>query len=278
MEGMDGATEVTLNDGNVMPRIGLGVFKVSPDEIESVVVDALEVGYRAIDTAAAYGNEEGVGRAIGRSDLPREELFVTTKLWPSDQGYDATLRAFEQSMSRIGLDRLDLYLIHWPAPERGLFVESWRAMERLKHEGRVASIGVSNFRIVDLERLMAECETVPAVNQIELHPYLPQAELREFHAAHGIATEAWSPLAKSAVLPDETLADISAETGRTPSQIVLRWHLQLGNIVIPKTVKRARMVENLGIFDFELSAEQMAEIARLANGTRTGPDPAHFGN
>lgn len=273
---MTAVPEVELNDGHSIPQVGLGVFKVPPPETEAVVSAALKVGYRLIDTAAAYGNEEGVGRAIERSELSPRDLFITTKLRTPDQGYDATLRAFEASMERLGLDRLDLYLIHWPAPDQNLFIDSWRAMERLRSEGRVASIGVSNFRIADLRRLINECETVPAVNQIELHPLLIQSELRDFHRANGIATEAWSPLAKTVILGHPTLTEIASEIGRTPSQVVLRWHLQLGNIVIPKTVTPHRMVENLSLFDFELSSKQMEMIGSLDDGTRTGPDPNTF--
>lgn len=264
---------VTFSDGNSIPQIGLGVFKVPPEETQAVVAAALEVGYRLIDTAAVYGNEEAVGKAIADSGLDRDELFITTKLRTADQGYESALRAFEASIDRLGLDRLDLYLIHWPAPDRDLYVESWRAFEKLKEEGRVGSIGVSNFRISDLERLMRECQEVPVINQIELHPLLVQDELRDFHARHDIVTEAWSPLAKAVVLGDPILAEIAAEIGKTTSQVVLRWHLQLGNVAIPKTVTPGRIKENLELFDFTLTPEQMATISALDEGVRTGPDP-----
>ena len=267
---------IEFHDGHSIPQVGLGVFEVEPSEAQAVIEKAIEIGYRAIDTASAYGNEEGVGRAVAASGLPREQLFITSKLANEDQGYDSALKAFDASMERLGLDRLDLYLIHWPAPIRDLYVETWRALERLKEEGRVSSIGVSNFRVEDLERLGRECEQVPVLNQIELHPMLPQEELRKYHEERGIVTEAWSPLAKATILAHPILVDVAKQTGRTPSQVVLRWHLQLGNVVIPKTVTEKRMSENLGVFDFTLSPDHMAEIAKLDNGTRLGSDPNTF--
>ncbi|MEV6865278.1 aldo/keto reductase [Streptosporangium subroseum] len=266
----------TLNNGVSMPQLGFGVFQVPPAETAQAVTRALETGYRSIDTARAYGNERGVGEALAASGLPRDEVFVTTKLWNSDQGYDATLAAFDASMEDLGLDRLDLYLIHWPAPGKNLYAETWKAMQQLYTDGRVRAIGVSNFQPAHLTRLMDDGGIVPAVNQIELHPALQQAELREFHADHGIATESWSPLAQGAVLKDPVIVAIAEKYGRTPAQVVLRWHLDLGNIVIPKSVTPSRIRENLDIFDFALTEGDIAEIARLDRGTRTGPDPETF--
>ncbi|RJL35719.1 aldo/keto reductase [Bailinhaonella thermotolerans] len=269
-------TTVKLNNGVEIPRLGFGVFQVPEDETAAAVTAALQAGYRSVDTAAIYGNEAGVGRALAASGLPREELFITTKLWNTDQGHDAALRAFDASLARLGLDYVDLYLIHWPAPARDLYTDSWRALERLAREGRIRAAGVSNFQPAHLKRLMDGSDLVPAVNQIELHPGLQQAELRAFHAEHGIATEAWSPLAQGAVLGDPEITAIAARTGKSPAQVVLRWHLQLGNIVIPKSVTPARIRENLDVFDFELTDEDMASIATSDRGLRTGPNPDEF--
>lgn len=268
---------VLLNTGASMPQVGFGVFLVSPGEAPSVVAAALEAGYRSVDTAAAYGNEEAVGTALRKSGLPREELFVTTKLRNADHGYDRALRAFDASLAALGLDYVDLYLIHWPQPARGLYVETWRALERVHAEGRARAIGVSNFLVPHLERLLAECDVVPAVNQIELHPGLQQGELRAFHAEHGILTEAWSPLAKGEVLGEPAIVRAARKHGRTPAQVVLRWHLQLGNVVIPKSVSPERLRENIDLFSFELDEEDLAEIAKLDTGTRIGPHPETFG-
>lgn len=268
---------VTLPDGVEMPRVGFGVFQVPPAEAADVVSTALDAGYRSIDTAAIYGNEEGVGEAIARSGLPRDELFVTTKLWNSDQGYDSTLRAFDESMRKLGLEVLDLYLIHWPVPARDAYVDTWRAFQRLHAEGRVRAIGVSNFQRSHLDRLAAESDAVPAVNQIELHPLLPQAELRGVHAERGIVTEAWSPLAKGGdLLADPLVTRIAEAHGKTPAQVVLRWHLELGNVVIPKSVTPERIRANLQVVDFALTAEDMTALVGLESGTRTGPDPDTF--
>jgi 2,5-diketo-D-gluconate reductase A len=265
-----------LHDGVQIPQLGFGVFQIPPPETQAVVELALEVGYRHIDTAAAYRNEEGVGAAIAAAGLPREDVFVTTKLWNSQQGYDSTLAAFEASARRLGLDYVDLYLIHWPVPSEDRFVETWRAFERLREEGRVRTIGVSNFRIEDLERLEAEAQARPTVNQIELHPRHQQVELRAWHAEHGVATEAWSPLAQGELLDDETLTAIAAAHGKTAAQVVLRWHLQIGNVVIPKSVTPGRIRENIETLDFELSERELAEIAALDAGARIGPDPSTF--
>jgi 2,5-diketo-D-gluconate reductase A len=267
---------VVLNDGVEIPQLGFGVFQVPPGETQEAVEAALESGYRHIDTAAAYGNEAGVGAAIAASGLRREEVFVTTKLWNSEQGHESTLRAFDGSLERLGLDRVDLYLIHWPLPSEDRYLETWRAFEAIWEQGRVRSIGVSNFRVEDLERLKAEADRLPSVNQIELHPSLQQAELRAWHEDHAIATEAWSPLAQGALLDEETIVTVAAHHEKTPAQTILRWHLQLGNVVIPKSVTPERIRENIEIFDFELSEDDMAAIARLDAGERTGPDPAEF--
>jgi 2,5-diketo-D-gluconate reductase A len=267
---------LALHDGVEIPQLGFGVFQVPPEDTQQVVEQALDAGYRHIDTAGAYRNEKGVGAAIAPSGLAREDLFVTTKLWNSEQGFETTLAALDASLSRLGLDYVDLYLIHWPAPSEGRFVDTWRAFERIHGEGRARTIGVSNFRVEDLERLEAETETRPTVNQIELHPRLQQAELRAWHADHGIATEAWSPLAQGELLDDETIVAIAERHGKTPAQTILRWHLQLGNVVIPKSVTPERIRENLELFDFELSDAEMAEFERLDRGERIGPDPGTF--
>jgi 2,5-diketo-D-gluconate reductase A len=267
---------LTLHDGVEIPQLGFGVFQVPPDETQSVVELALEAGYRHIDTAGAYRNEEGVGAAISASGLAREDVFVTTKLWNSQQGYDSTLEAFEVSLGRLGFDYVDLYLIHWPVPTEDRFVDTWRAFERIHEEGRARTIGVSNFRIEDLERLERETETRPTVNQVELHPRFQQAELRRWHAEHGIATEAWSPLAQGELLDDEVIARVAERHGKRPAQAILRWHLQIGNVVIPKSVTPQRIRENLDIFDFELSKEEMSTIADLDSGERIGPNPETF--
>jgi 2,5-diketo-D-gluconate reductase A len=267
-----------LNSGAAIPQVGFGTFQVDPAITRDVVVDAIAAGYRSIDTAARYLNEAGVGQAIADTDLGRDELFITTKLANPDQGYDSTLRAFDASLAELGLDPVDLYLIHWPCPARGEFTNSWRAMEELRDQGRIRSIGVSNFLAHHLEELLAASATVPAVNQIELHPYLQQRELRAFHAAHGIVTEAWSPLAQGAVLSDPVIVDIASRLGRTPAQVVLRWHVQLGNVVIPKSVTPERQRENIALFDLELDDADMAAIEALDRGEegRTGFHPDRF--
>ncbi|MGW5287090.1 aldo/keto reductase [Rhodococcus pyridinivorans] len=267
---------VTLNNGVEIPQLGFGVFQIPEDETTAAVSSALETGYRHIDTAAIYGNEAGVGRALADSGLSRDELFITTKVWNSDQGYDATLRAFDTSLAALGLDRLDLYLIHWPTPARDLYADTWRALERLVEEGRLRAAGVSNFQPAHLQRLLDGSSLVPTINQIELHPGLQQSELRAFHAEHGIATEAWSPLAQGAVLNDEEITSIAERTGKSPAQVVLRWHLQLGNVVIPKSVTPSRIRENFEVFDFELTDEDMSTIAGADRDLRTGPHPDQF--
>ena len=267
---------VTLHDGVQIPQLGFGVFQVPPDDTQQVVEQALEVGYRHIDTAAAYRNEVGVGRAVASSGIPREDIFVTTKLWNSSQGFDSALETFDKSLGRLGMDYVDLYLIHWPVPAQDRFVDTWRAFERIHAEKRARTIGVSNFRIDDLERLETETDVRPTVNQVELHPQMQQRELRAWHEQHAIATEAWSPLAQGAALDDDTIAGIAGAHGKTPAQTILRWHLQLGNIVIPKSVTPERIRENFDLFDFELDKREMDMIAALDRGERIGPDPATF--
>jgi 2,5-diketo-D-gluconate reductase A len=270
------APVLTLHDGVEMPQLGFGTWQIEAEETQERVEEALAVGYRHVDTAAAYRNEAGVGAAIAASGVRREDVFVTTKLWNSEQGYDSTLRAFEKSLERLGTGHVDLYLIHWPLPSRDRYLDTWRAFERIREEGAARSIGVSNFRVEDLERLEREAEQQPTVNQIELHPRLQQAELRAWHAEHDVATEAWSPLAQGDLLEDGTIATIAAHHDRTPAQAILRWHLQVGNVVIPKSAHPERIRQNFEVFDFALSEDDMAAIERLDVGERTGPDPSTF--
>jgi 2,5-diketo-D-gluconate reductase A len=262
-----------LNDGHSIPQLGLGVYKVKNSQATDVVLTAFEAGYRHVDTAALYGNERGVGIAVRTCGLAREDIFVTTKVWNDDHGYDKTLRAFDASLRKLGLDRVDLYLIHWPAPTQDRYLDTWRALERLREEGRATSIGVSNFHTKHLDRLLAASSVVPVLNQVELHPWLPQQAVREYGAAHGMLTEAWSPLARGRLLDDEVLSHVARKHGKTPAQVVIRWHLQLGNVVIPKSVTSARIRENIDVFDFELDAADLADIAGLESGERTGMDP-----
>ena len=268
---------IILNNGVEMPQLGFGVWQVPDDEAESAVATALEAGYRSIDTAAIYGNEEGVGKAVTASGIRREDLFVTTKLWNSDQGYDSTLRAFDTSLDKLGLEYVDLYLIHWPLPARGTFVETYKAFEKIYADGRAKAIGVSNFLPEHLKTLIGATSVIPAVNQIELHPHLQQHAARKYHAEQGIATEAWSPLGQGkGLLEVPAIVAIAQKHGRSPAQIVLRWHLQLGTIVIPKSVTPSRIRENIEVFDFSLDTEDMAAISALNEDRRIGPDPATF--
>ncbi|MCW2748240.1 MAG: 2,5-didehydrogluconate reductase [Nocardioidaceae bacterium] len=267
---------LTLNNGERIPQIGFGVWQVTEEETEATVAYALEAGYRHIDTATIYRNEAGVGKAVAASALPRDEIYVTTKLWNTEQGYESTLRAFDHSLTSLGLDYLDLYLIHWPMPKRDTYLETWRAFEKLHAEGLIKSIGVSNFEPDHLQRIIDLGGTVPAVNQIELHPALTQEALRTFHDAHGIVTVAWSPLARSAVLEEPTIVEIAERLGKSPAQVILAWHLALGNVAIPKSVTPARIVENLDVADIELNADDIARITGLERGGRTGPDPLVF--
>lgn len=266
---------IILNNGVEMPQLGFGVWQVPDDEADQAVTTALEAGYRSIDTAAAYGNEEGTGRALRASGIAREDLFVTTKLWNADHGYDSTLRAFDTSLAKLGLEYVDLYLIHWPMPDRGTYVDTYKAFEKLLADGRAKSIGVSNFLPEHLDRLIEATSVIPAVNQIELHPHLQQLASREYHAEQGIATEAWSPLGQGkGLLEVPAIVAIAQKHGRTPAQIVLRWHIQLGNVVIPKSVTPSRIKENIEVFDFSLDTEDIAAISALNEDRRIGPDPA----
>ena len=267
------APSLSLDDGNTIPQLGLGLYKVPAADAARLSREAIAIGYRHLDTAALYANEEGVGEAVRSAEVPRDELFVASKVWMDDNGYDSTLRAFDASMQRLGLATLDLYMIHWPVPSTDRYVETWRALVRLQEEGRVQSIGVANFHAHHLERIIDETGVAPVVNQVELHPWLPQEELRAFDEAHGIRTEAWSPLARGRVLGTPLLADLADKHGRSPAQVVLRWHLELGNIVIPKASSPERLRENLDVFDFTLDDEDMAAIATLESGERTGRDP-----
>ncbi|MEV4875236.1 aldo/keto reductase [Streptomyces cyaneofuscatus] len=274
---MSQVPSITLNNGLEMPQLGFGVWQVPDDEAAKAVAKAIESGYRSIDTAAIYKNEKGTGRAIAASGVARDELFVTTKLWNSEQGYDSTLRAFDASLDKLGLDYVDLYLIHWPVPAKDAYTDTYRAFEKIYADGRAKAIGVSNFLPEHLKRLLDETSVVPVLNQIELHPQLQQAEARAFHAEHGIATEAWSPLGQGkGLLEVPTVVAIAQKHGRTPAQAVLRWHLQTGNIVIPKSVTPSRIEENLDVFGFELDADDLAAFAALDEGKRLGADPAEF--
>jgi 2,5-diketo-D-gluconate reductase A len=271
---------ITLNDGHDIPQLGFGVFQIPPEETAEAVSRALEIGYRHIDTAEMYRNEAGVGEAVRASGLPREEIFITSKL---NNGYhrpDDAREAFARTLSELGMDYVDLFLIHWPLPTLydGDFVSTWRTLEEFQRDGRARSIGVSNFQVAHLQRLIDETDTVPAVNQIELHPYLQNREVKTFGEAQGIATEAWSPIAQGGVLDDVVVTELAEQVGRTPGQVVLRWHIQHGNIVFPKTVTPARMEENFALFDFELDEQQMATLDGLEQGEagRTGPNPDRF--
>jgi 2,5-diketo-D-gluconate reductase A len=261
--------------GLAIPQLGFGVWEVPDDEVDASFGRALEVGYRHIDTARIYGNEEGVGRVLAATDVPRDDIFVTTKLWNDD--HRDVPSAFDASMARLGIETLDLYLIHWPAPEQDAFVEAWSAMLELQREGRVRSVGVCNFHVPHLQRLLDETGVLPSINQIELSPYLQQRELREFHAEHGIVTEAWSPLAvRAGLLEDKVVLDLAAEHDVTPAQVVLRWHIELGNVVLTRSVTPARIEENYAISSFTLGEEALEALSALDRDTRTGPDPDTF--
>lgn len=268
---------VSLSDGRAIPQLGLGVYKASDAEAFHAVGTALDAGYRHVDTASFYENERGVGEAVRASGLGRHEVFVTSKVWQDDHGYDETRRAFDLSLARLGFDYLDLYLIHWPAPRKNRYVETWRALESLKADGVVRSIGVSNFHPHHLERLATESTQTPVINQVELHPWLQQRATRDYDAEHGIATEAWSPLARGRILEDETLAELAAKHGVSPAQVVLRWHLGEGNVVIPKSITPERIRQNIDVFDFSLDDDDRARIAALDSGLRTGKDPDDLG-
>ncbi len=264
---------VTLNSGQQIPQLGLGVYKVGQDIADSLVQKAIEVGYRRFDTASLYDNELEVGAAIRKSGLPRSELVVTTKIWNDRHGYESTLEAIDEALDKLNIEYIDLLLIHWPVPSQDKYIETWAAFESALTTGRVQGIGVSNFNVSHLERLLAEGNTVPALNQIELHPALQQDLVRTFDAANGIATEAWSPLARGRMNQDEVLQALAAEHGKSVAQVIIRWHLQLGNLVIPKTSNPDRLAENIDVFDFELSSHDMSRIATLNTNTRTGTNP-----
>jgi 2,5-diketo-D-gluconate reductase A len=275
---MSQVPHIRLNNGVSIPQIGFGVFQIPPERTADAVRVALDAGYRHIDTAQGYGNEEGVGQAVRESGLRRGDVFVTTKLANDRHGYKEAIVALDESLERLGFDHVDLYLIHWPRPRADRYVETWRAFEKVAVDGKARAIGVSNFQIPHLRRIAAASETVPAVNQIELHPYLVQAELREYHRRHGIATEAWSPLAKGGdLLQEPVIVALAEKYGKTPAQVVLRWHLQLGNIAIPKSVTPERVRENIDLFDFELDDDDVTAIEEMGRFLRTGPDPDLFG-
>jgi diketogulonate reductase-like aldo/keto reductase len=267
---------VALRGGVDIPQLGFGVSRIRPQETVEVVTRALAAGYRHVDTAAAYGNEAQVGQAFRASGLPREDVFITTKCFNDDHGHEQARHAFKRSLECLELDYVDLYLIHWPVPSRDRYVETWQALIELRDEGLVRAIGVSNFQPSHLARIIDETGETPAVNQVELHPQFQQVGLRREHADRGIVTEAWSPLAQGAVLEDATIRALAERLGRTPAQIVLRWHLQLGNVVFPRSATPARIEENLDVFGFHLSEREMEQIAALDEGRRIGPDPDTF--
>lgn len=268
---------VTLNNGVKIPQLGFGVWQVPDEEATPAVEKALEVGYRSIDTAKVYENEEGVGRALAKTDIPREELFITTKLWNSDQGYENTLKAFDKSLERLGLDYVDMYLIHWPTPEFDDYVDTFKAMEKLYNDGRVKAIGVCNFNIEHLQRIIDECDVVPAVNQVECHPYLQQKDVKAFCKKHDIYVESWSPLMSGGdVLNNDVVKAIADKYDKTIAQVVLRWHLQSESIVIPKSVTPSRIEENFDVFDFELADDDMNKIAELDRNHRNGAEPSQM--
>jgi len=267
---------IDLNDGNSIPQLGFGTWQIPRGDTAELVTHAFQVGYRHIDTAAAYGNEAGVGQAIHASGLNRGELFITTKCWNDDQGYEEAKHALRASLDRLELDYVDLYLIHWPAPSQDRYAQTWRAFVEMREEGLARSIGVSNFNPEHLDRIVGETGVTPTVNQIELHPRFAQHGLRREHADRGIATEAWSPLAQGQILDDSVIGGLAERHGRTPGQIVLRWHIQHGNVVFPKSSTPERIEENFDVFGFHLSDADMAEIDALDAGERIGPDPATF--
>lgn len=268
---------VKLNDGSKIPQLGLGVWQVPDDQAAASVKEALAAGYRSVDTAAIYGNEAGVGAGLRAAGVARKDLFVTTKLWNDKHDFDAAHKALDESLEKLGLAYVDLYLIHWPVAGSDKFVDAWRAMVEMKADGRARSIGVSNFTQANLERIIDATGVTPSVNQIELHPGFAQRELRAFHAKHGIATESWSPLAQGGITKEKTILELARKHGKSPAQVTLRWHLQHGLIVIPKSVTPARIRENIDVFDFELSSAEMDAIDAIKEAGRLGPDPEKFG-
>jgi len=268
---------IELNNGTTIPQLGFGVFQIDPSDTVEAVSTALETGYRHIDTAQMYGNEAEVGEAVAKSDIPRDQLWITTKCNNSNHGYDDAQSALDESLQKMGLDHVDLYLIHWPLPGKDLYVETWKGLEKAYQDGKTRAIGVSNFQPHHLDRLLSETDTVPAVNQIELHPHMQQAGLRSYHERHGIRTEAWSPIGQGRGLLDAPeLAEIAQAHGKSAAQVVLRWHVQIGNIVFPKSATAARIRENFEIFDFELSDDEVKTIDGMEKAERLGPDPDRF--
>ncbi len=273
---MTAVPTITLNNGVEIPQLGFGVFQIDPSETKDATLSALDVGYRHIDTAEMYGNEKEVGEAVRASGLDRGDLFVTSKLNNGHHDYDDALKAFDQTLSDLDIEYLDLFLVHWPLPDVGSYVDTWRAMEKMYESGNVKAIGVSNFQPHHLRRIHGETSVTPAVNQVECHPYLTNDEVRAFDAEHGIATEAWSPIAQGAVLDDPVVLEVAKAHDRTPAQVVLRWHVQLGNIVFPKSVTPSRIRENLELWDFELTGDEVARLSALNQDRRIGPDPDTF--
>jgi 2,5-diketo-D-gluconate reductase A len=268
--------QIKLNNGQLIPQLGLGVYKLEAASAADLVSTAINSGYRRIDTAALYLNEAEVGQGVRQSSVPREEIYVTTKIWHDHHGYDSALKAIDESLSRLDIDYVDMLLIHWPAPAQDKFVEAWSAFQHAVDSGKVRGIGVSNFHSMHLDKLLAAGGTVPALNQVELHPGLQQAGLRAYDSEHGIATEAWSPLARGRFNDAEPIQKIAAKHGKTPTQVIIRWHIELGNLVIPKTANPGRLLENISVFDFNLDADDMAASATLESGLRTGPNPEEY--
>ena len=268
--------KIRLNNGQIIPQVGLGVYKLDGASAEPLLLSAFEAGYRRIDTAAFYGNEPEVGNAVRNSGLAREEIFITTKVWKDDHGYDRALEAIDESLTRLNIDYIDMLLIHWPSPQLNKFVDTWAAFQKAQESGKIVGIGVSNFQPAHLETLLAAGGAVPALNQVELHPGLQQAQVRSFNLQNGIATEAWSPLARGRFNDNPVVQEICTKYNRTPTQVIVRWHLQLGNLVIPKTATATRLSENISVFDFELDHTDMAAIATLDSDLRTGPHPEEF--
>lgn len=273
---MQDQPRLSLYDGRSLPQVGFGLWQVPADQTARVVREGVAAGYRLIDGAAIYGNEAGLGEGLRTASVPRDEVFVTTKVWNDRQGRDMARRAVEESLARIGVDRVDLMLIHWPCPDKGLYLDTWKTLIELRAEGRVTSIGVSNFHVAHLERIIGETGVVPVLNQIELHPRLQQAALRAFHEKHGIITQSWTPLGQGRSFDAAPIRAAVARTGKSPAQVILRWHVQLGCSVIPRSTRAAGLVENLDLFDFALTEDEMAAIATLESGERTGPNPERF--